>query len=273
MLRKITSLTALISFLVTIVTSVVLYIVPEGRVANWADWQLFGLTKGQWGDTHLTVGTLFFIALLLHVFLNLKPLMAYMKNKARELVVMTVPMIISILLTVAVFAGTLLGLSPMQDLLDLGTEIKADATEMYGNPPYGHAETSPLMKFCGFLGFDVTQAVEALHAAGYDSSINERSLIKDIARSKGVSPQQVFNDIRMGQDADPFDTMPLNPPEGTGKVNISTICMTYGLDKDTVFERLEAAGIAADDTSTFKELAEKHKISPKEIYMIVKGSK
>mgnify|MGYP000181594178 CR=1 FL=1 len=38
-IRKIASLTALLSFVVVIVTSIVLYIVPQGRIAYWADWR------------------------------------------------------------------------------------------------------------------------------------------------------------------------------------------------------------------------------------------
>jgi hypothetical protein len=38
-LRKITSLTALLSFVLMLVTSIILYIVPQGRVAYWADWR------------------------------------------------------------------------------------------------------------------------------------------------------------------------------------------------------------------------------------------
>lgn len=52
-MRKITSLTGLLSFLITLLTSVILYVVPEGRVAYWADWHLLGLTKTQWGTSIL----------------------------------------------------------------------------------------------------------------------------------------------------------------------------------------------------------------------------
>ena len=75
-LRKITSLTAALAFCVVVVTSVILYIVPQGRVAYWADWRLWGLTKEQWGDVHITVGLLFLLALVLHLFYNWKPLLA-----------------------------------------------------------------------------------------------------------------------------------------------------------------------------------------------------
>lgn len=271
MLRKITSLTAFITFIVTFLTSFVLYIVPEGRVAYWADWHLLGLTKTQWGDIHTTVGTLFLIALLLHVWLNWKPILAYMKNRAREMVVLTPSMVISIALTLFVLVGTLLNLPPMRQFLDFSASIKEDATATYGNPPYGHAEISPLKKFCGFLGLDADKALKTLHDAGYDASITKDTLIKDIARSKGVSPQQVFDTIRMGEGADPFSTMPAVPPAGTGKMKVADVCKTYGLDLDEVLARLKSAGMDAAPDSSFKELSTKYGGSPKDIYLIIKG--
>lgn len=43
-LRRLTSLTALTSFVLLLVTSVVVYLAPQGRVAYWADWRLWGLS-------------------------------------------------------------------------------------------------------------------------------------------------------------------------------------------------------------------------------------
>jgi hypothetical protein len=271
MFRKITSLTALLSFLVTLITSVILYIVPEGRVAYWADWHLLGLTKTQWGDVHTAVGTLFLLFLLLHIWLNWKPLMNYLKNRRREMVVMTAPMVIAFILVFVVFAGTLAGLPPMSTLLDYGARIKADAAEVYGNPPYGHAETSPLKKFCGFLGLDVNVALSTLRAAGFDDSVTGDTLIKDIARSRGVSPQHVYDLIRAGQGSDPYSLMPAQPPEGTGKLTVAAVCRTYGLEPEEVLARLKNAGIDAGPDSSFKGLAEEHGMSPMDIYLIVKG--
>ena len=49
-IRKITSLTAGLAFIVMLVTSIILYIVPQGRVAYWADWKLWGLTQNRLGQ-------------------------------------------------------------------------------------------------------------------------------------------------------------------------------------------------------------------------------
>ena len=88
-IRRLTSLTALLSFLLLLITIIVLYIVPQGRVAYWADWRLWGLTKEQWGDIHINIGLLFLLSIFLHIYYNWKPLLTYLKNKARELKVLT----------------------------------------------------------------------------------------------------------------------------------------------------------------------------------------
>ncbi|MBC15816.1 conserved membrane protein of unknown function [Pseudodesulfovibrio profundus] len=268
MLRKITSLTSFLALIITLVTSVILYIVPQGRVAYWADWHLMGLSKEQWGDIHITVGTLFLVMLFIHLWLNWKPITAYMKNQAREMVVMTKPMIISVALTAFVTVGTLLGLPPMQQLIDLGASIKDGAVATYGNPPYGHAELSPLKKFCGFLGFDAEKALAALQQKGYGPDISLQTPVKEIAASKGVSPQQVLDDIRvaLGESMDPFAAMPATPPEGTGKLALADICKTFGLPLQEAVAKLNTQSIKADGAWTMKKIANENGMNPKEVY-------
>lgn len=266
MLRKITSLTSFLSLIITLFTSIILYIVPQGRVAYWADWHMLGLSKEQWGDIHITVGTLFIIALLFHLWFNWKPIVSYMKNQAREVVVMTKPMIISVVITLFVMVGTLLHLPPMQQLLDLSLSIKDAAVQTYGNPPYGHAELSPLNKFCGFLGFDADKALAALKAKGYGSDITLQTQIKDIAASKSVSPQQVLDDIRASLGGDPFAALPASPPEGTGKLKLMDICKTFGLPIDKALERLSSQSIKAKGVMTMKQIAQANNMTPKDVY-------
>lgn len=39
-MRKTTSLTMLLSFILLLVTPIILYIIPHGRVAYWSDWHM-----------------------------------------------------------------------------------------------------------------------------------------------------------------------------------------------------------------------------------------
>jgi hypothetical protein len=107
-IRKITSLTAALAFILMVLTSIILYIVPQGRVAYWADWRLWGWTKTDWGNIHINLGLLFLIALFLHIYYNWKPLMSYLKDKAKQMKVLTPEFNVALAITVASIVGTYL---------------------------------------------------------------------------------------------------------------------------------------------------------------------
>ena len=81
-MRKVTSMTMLLSLAVLLLNSLILYVVPEGRVAYWSDWNFLGLTKGNWSEQHTTIGFLFLAAGLLHIYYNLNAITAYMKKQS-----------------------------------------------------------------------------------------------------------------------------------------------------------------------------------------------
>lgn len=134
-MRKITSMTMLVSFVILVFNSIVLYIAPEGRVAYWADWQFCGLTKSQWGDQHVTIGVLFLIAGLLHLYYNWNPILAYMKNKAREVRVFTGSFNIALTVSVLFVIGTYYSLPPMNTILNISDSFKQAGSKNMGNHP------------------------------------------------------------------------------------------------------------------------------------------
>jgi hypothetical protein len=63
--HSIRSLTAFIvtwAFIVLMVTGLVLYVVPHGRVAYWVHWSLVGLEKDQWAWVHMIFGGIVIVA-------------------------------------------------------------------------------------------------------------------------------------------------------------------------------------------------------------------
>ena len=131
-LRKITSLTMLISFILCIITSVILYIEPHGRVAYWADWRLWGLSKTEWDGLHINLGVLLLLAGLLHVYYNWKTITAYLKDKARQVKVFTIDFTIALLITLAFGVGTYFNVPPMSTILEIGESIKDAGSVRYG---------------------------------------------------------------------------------------------------------------------------------------------
>lgn len=61
MIRRFVSLTLVFSFLLLAASSIMLYVVPEGRVAYWSHWSALSFSKEQWGAMHITGGFMFLI--------------------------------------------------------------------------------------------------------------------------------------------------------------------------------------------------------------------
>lgn len=282
-MRKITSMILLTSLFVLTVNSVVLYIVPEGRIAYWSNWAFLGLTRQEWVDQHLTVGVLFLVAGVLHISYNWTSILAYLKNKARELKVFTPSFSIGVLVTLAVAAGTYLHLPPMRTLINISSAIKDSGARKYGIPPYGRAELSSLKEFARKERLDQDKSLELLKAAGVQVESAGESL-KAIAAKNDLSPQQVYEIIKpakiattersQGGTAARSGSVPLpdNPPPGFGRKTLAEACRELGVEAPAIVEGLQRQGITAAPGMSIKEIAEGAGKEPREIYEVMRQS-
>jgi len=274
-IRKITSMTLVWSLIILILNSLVLYVVPEGRVAYWADWRFLGLTKSQWGDQHTTIGFLFLVAGILHIYYNWKPIAAYMKNKAKELKVFTLPSNVGLVLTLLVIVGTYFNVPPLSTVLHISDGFKQAAAHKYGEPPYGHAELSSLKNFSRKENLDVHKALELLAGAGMKVK-GQEAIIKDIANENDRSPQEIYNIIKAAgreQEAavnDGIKGFPDAPKPGWGKMKLSVVCETYGLEIKAIIDGFAANGIKAGADNTIKEIAMANDMEPINIFEVLR---
>jgi hypothetical protein len=269
--RRVVSLTILMSFLLILATSVILYTVPQGRVAYWTNWRLGGLSKDQWTNIHFTVGALFLIGCIVHLLYNWRPTVSYLRTRTRQLIVVTKEFNLALLITVLVTCGAYFELPPFQWVVSLNESIKERAARNYGEPPYGHAELSSLRVFAKRLSLDLALVNQALRQAKIQVDDNEQTL-KAIGDANGVSAQHIYEIIKAAQPEPVSQTVPLpeTPPTGTGKRTLSDLCAEYGLNTRAVIRSLSVKGIDADPSMTFKQIAERHSLHPVDIYQIIR---
>lgn len=272
-MRKITSLTATLSFVLMVVTSIILYIVPQGRVAYWADWRLWGLTKTQWGDIHINVGLLFLLALCLHIYYNWKPLMAYLKDRAKQMKVFTPAFNAALVVCVLTVAGTLFVVPPFSWVLDVNTALKDAGAEKYGEPPYGHAELSSLNTFAKKMNIDAVAARQRLEAAGFEVAGGDQTL-QAIATINATTPKALYEAMKgpAGSAASAETGLPDTAPPGTGRLTLAEICTTYGLDAEELLAALKTKNISAATTESLRDIAERHGMGPTDLYEVVKSA-
>ena len=270
-MRKITSMTMLLSLVVLAINSIVLYVVPEGRVAYWADWKFLGLTKGDWGAQHTTVGVLFLIAGILHIYYNWKPILAYMKNKTRQIKIFTGSFNVAMVLTAIFVVGTYYNIPPMSTIIDISESVKDSASDKYGEPPYGHAESSSLKMFTKRENLDIDKSIELLQNAGITVQ-GSQDIIKDIASMNKRSPQQIYENIKPAllqkeeaQDRQ-VSSFPTAPESGWGKKKLSEACDEFGLDLARIINKLGEKGVLAEAEMNIKDIAAANDIDPMGVF-------
>ena len=276
-IRKITSMTMLVSFVLLVLTSIILYIVPHGRVAYWADWHLFGMSKTQWANQHINLGFLFLFAGFFHIFYNWRPITAYMKNKSKQIKVFTPSMNIALFLTVIVGIGTWFEVPPMSTVLNFSESLKDASSAKYGEPPYGHAELSSLKLLCKKQGFDLEQAMDALKKENIAFK-DEKEILASIAKNNNKSPQQVFAIIKAasvkaaaksGKVVDV--SFPDSPMPGFGNKTIAAVCSENNLMFREIKRELADVGIKVKAEMTIKEISAENGIEPMAIFEAIHG--
>lgn len=201
-IRKFVSLIALLSFCVMAGTGIVMFLGPQSRVAYWSGWDLFGLSKRDYDSIHSTFMLLFLTAVVWHTILNWRPLLDYLKNGSRRLLVLSTELLLAVAISVLFFAGTLWRLLPFDQYLGMASVAKRYWAATLGTPPWNPADATPLNRFCRSMedveryttersiSIDCDEAVAALERAGIYVEDPSQPM-DDIADANGTTPRAV----------------------------------------------------------------------------------
>lgn len=283
-LRKITSMTLVWSLIVLTLNSIVLYVVPEGRISNWAVWEFWGLTKHDWSAQHTTVGFLFLFAGLCHIYLNWKLIMNYMKNKAKDFRLFTGASTVGFALTLIFVIGTYFHVPPIITIVDFSEQIKEGAASKYGDPPYGQAQSSSLQGFTSRMGLDLAKSTELLEAAGIEVA-DEKEMIQEIAARSKKTPQEIYDIIKPAvyqsnggataeqtetteHPADTVDGVKV-PTSGMGKKTLQQLCDEIEHDCKMIIAELDKRGMKVEADGKLKDIASENGTGPMQVYETV----
>lgn len=268
-IRKITSLTLLINFILLMLTSIILYIAPHGRVAYWSDWHLLGFSRTEWGDLHLNIGILFLVAFGFHFYFNLNVILAYLKNKAKQLCFFTTNFNIALALTLVVCIGTYFMIPPMNLFIKLGAFITEKADIKYGEPPYGHAELSSLKVFAKRVNLDLDLAKQIMETRGIYVE-NDRQTILQIAEENNLNAKKLYEIMQPAVISAPEGSgFPDAPPPGFGRKTLEEISAEYTLQLQLILSALENKGIKAEPAESLKEIAENNNTDAMALFEII----
>lgn len=273
-LRRVISLFLLLGASFLLITSAILYISPAVRVAYWAEWRLWGLTKPEWTHLHVNLGLFLLIAAGLHIYYNWKAIVAYLKNHSKRIVVLTGDFVVAACIGLVILVGTHYGILPFAWIQSLNERFEDSASSRYGEPPYGHAELSTLETFARRLDLNLQNSIERLEEKDF-VGVDPKATLAHISAENQVTPQALF-DAMQNRSMDQDEGVPIGlskfPPAGTGKIKLNELCEKHNLDVGDILSRLAAGGIQASAGQTLKEIADQNGSSPGEIYEAIRLS-
>ena len=272
--RGLTSFFTLFGFLIMSITGLVLYVVPQGRIAYWVTWELLGLTKTEWGNIHIISSILFIVAGAFHIYFNWSILINYFKKKAEAGLRLKKELLISGVVSLIIVVGALYSIPPVSYLLDLNEFIKDSwiVSEDY-EPPFGHAEELSLKTFSAKMNIDPGKAIDEFLTNGITFQSAEQSLL-EIAEVNRISPMDLYMLIKKLEPSKIVTDSTVYTPEmveiefsgtGIGNRSFAGICESFGIDISKASDRLQRNGIEIEPGETLKKVAERHGSEPIEL--------
>ena len=102
-----------------IVSGIAEFVSPFGRLSMMIDWKFLGLGAKQWQALHIVFATLFMCAGMLHIWINIKAIKQYLKNKSKKMVVFTKEISIALVIVAVLFIGTIQKFEPIDYFVNL----------------------------------------------------------------------------------------------------------------------------------------------------------
>ena len=136
--------------IIIIITSIVLYIMPHGRIAYFTGWRFLFVDKNGWENLHVVFGLLMVILTIWHTVINWRVLKRYLLQRQS---------IITFLFVLIILTGTILNIQPFKSVNDLKEIIKNSWSVSKKEVPIAHGELLSLKDFCRKLNIPLNDAI------------------------------------------------------------------------------------------------------------------
>lgn len=290
-----TSVLIAASFTILVVSGVMLFVSPPGRIANWTNWNILSLTKKDWIALHVWFSTLFLTVTLFHLFFNWRPLVNYFKDRATRRIGFRWEWVVALAVCIGVYAGTRAGVPPFSSLLAFNERVKESWDKPRARAPIPHAELLSLAELVQKAGLEFATATNRLATHGITNGTAE-IVVQDLADQNRRSAQQIYEmilaePVTRGAGRGQGQTQGHGQGQGRGGFGggggggksggagggpgwktLSQFCADEGIDLKDALARLNAKGLKASTNLTMREIAVNNGYSrPFELIDIIRG--
>jgi len=258
------SLLLFFSFIISLISGIVLYFPPQGKIAHWTHWTFWSLDKEMWGALHINSSLILFIIAILHLYYNWKILWRYIKKKAALAVNLKFELLISFIVSIFIIVATIYNIEPFRTIIKWNDDIKNYwAAQAEAQPPIPHAEDFTMTEFCEQLDISLQNFKQRMNQQGWKFGSSENK-IKDIAERNGISPAEIYELLK-----EPGKNMQGQGSGGWGRKSVQQVCEEMNKNVDDVLKSLTTYGITVSKDDQLKTIATKHNIRPIDIINLI----
>jgi hypothetical protein len=265
--RAFTTLLSLWSFLISLVSGIILYFTPQGKIAHWTDWSIWGLDKETWGALHINSSLIFFIIIIFHVTYNWPVLINYIIKKTRATLNRKRELAVATLLAIFITLASLYDWQPFAMIIKWNQDIKNYwAREAESQPPIPHAEQMTLKEFSEQINVPLVYFETKMKEKGW--TFRDRTqTIQEIAEKNNISPADFYEGLEL---VAPGTGSSSGTGQGWGRMTVTQASEQIGLEPELALRNLQNAGIIAGPASNIRDLAEQVQKTPAEIVELMR---
>jgi magnesium-transporting ATPase (P-type) len=244
------------AFFMLVITGLVLYITPPGRVAKWVNWEFLGFSKTQWQEQHTMFSYTFLVLTVFHIFtMNWKVFWSYIKKRKSEGFHRKKEFAAGVVLFLVVFFGTLFYVPPFKNVIDLGEHFTDSWEKKSEKAPMAHTEELSIndlsQKLVKLSPSDITKKLES---KGINVRDNDQTL-KEIGEENNKSPMEIYNMISEKEEIRKEGPGNIRGGGGIGKKTLKEIADQIDVSVSVLTEKLKNAGIEAGPQDSLKDIA------------------
>jgi hypothetical protein len=259
-----------VSFIVLIISSIVLYIMPPGRDAYWTDWTYWSLDKDQWGALHTVGGLAFLIFGIIHLIpYNWKAFWNYLVSRVRKQLNRKVELAGALVLNILIVLVCIFNWFPSSTIMNWGASIKESWVKTGQRAPFPHAELETLADLSKKLNLDLPDVLSRLQKEGITA--DPEKTVQYIASRNGLSPSQLLELISPSAAGATGKAAGLMQGGGWGRRTVKMLSEEFQVDLEEALGRLKANGIEAKPDSNLRELSQQAGKTPLAIAEIIRG--
>lgn len=263
--RNFISLYIALSFIIMLISGIILYIAPPGRIANWSYWSILGLTKKDWQSIHIIFTFIFVLTGGFHIYYNWKPLMYYLKSKRQSFYFFRYELIVALSAGMIIFLLTINQFPPFNIILDFGEYLTESWENEENSPPVSHIERLTLLELANTFSISISDIKNNFQNKNIEYYKLDNTL-EEIAELNKTTPQNLFIIIKTENS---IKTQSNNSGKGLGRRTIEDICIDQNLKLTIVLNKLLNHNIQAERLSTIKDIANKNNMLPIDIYNLI----